>query len=173
MTYEHQELILLSHNHQFTRPYAGYIHSNYDHMGARASRKFHLGISLTVAKIRSRFRVTNPTKLVRSIRHKCICCKIDNQTVETQGMAKLLVEPLKPSAAWSNTSLDFFGPFTLKGEVNKMARGETYRIFSLPNSSSGTKLFNQRIFVSSLTIFLIAWLPIKIIFRSWHSTHSN
>ena len=56
-------------------------------------------------------------------------------------MGKLLVEPLKPNAAWSNTSPDFFGPFTVKGEVNKMAREETYGIFSLPNSSSGTKLF--------------------------------
>ena len=52
MTYDHQELILLPHNHQFTRLYTEHIHSSYDYMGAGASRKFHLDISSTVAKIR-------------------------------------------------------------------------------------------------------------------------
>ena len=54
ITYDHQELILLLHNHQFVTLYAEHIHSNYDHMGVGASAKFHLGISSTVAKIRSR-----------------------------------------------------------------------------------------------------------------------
>ena len=97
-------------------------------MGAGVSRKFHLGISSTVAKIRSRFWVNNLTKLVKSIRHKCIPYKIDNQRVETQSIGKLPVERLKPNTAWSNTSLDFFGPFTVKGEVNKRARGKAYGI---------------------------------------------
>ena len=70
----------------------------------------------------------NLSKLVKSIRHNCIHCKIDNQRVETQSMEKLPVERLKPIAAWSNTSLDFFGPFTVKGEVNKRARGKAYGI---------------------------------------------
>ena len=52
MTHDHQELILLPHNHQFTRLYTEHIHSSYDYMGAGASRKFHLGISSTVSKIR-------------------------------------------------------------------------------------------------------------------------
>ena len=129
ITYDHQELILLPHDHWFTRLWAEHIHSNYDHMGSGASRKFHMGISSTVAKIRSRFCVNNLTKLVKSIRHKGIHCKIDNQRVKTQSMGKILVEQLKPNAAWSNKSLDFFRPFRLKGEVKKRARGKANRIF--------------------------------------------
>ena len=125
ITYDHQELILLPHDHWFTRLWAEHIHSNYDHMGSGASRKFHMGISSTVAKIRSCFWVINLRKLVKSIRHKCIRCKIDNQKVEMQSMGKLPVERLKLNAAWSNTSLDFFRPSTVKGEVNKRAGGET------------------------------------------------
>ena len=128
MTCDNQELILLPHNHQFTRLYAEHIHSNNDHMGAGANRKFHLGINSTVAKIRSRFWVNNLTKLVKSVRHKCIHCITDNQRVETQSMGKLRVERLKPNAAWSNTSLDFFGPFTVKGEVHKRVRRKAYGI---------------------------------------------
>ena len=128
MTYEHQELILLPHNHQFTKLHAEHIHDNYDHMGAGASRKCHLDISTTIAKIRSCYWVTNLTNLVKSIRHKCIRCKIDNQRVEKQSMGKFPVERLKPNAAWSNTSLDFFGPFTGKCEVKKRAGGKAYGI---------------------------------------------
>ena len=119
---------LLPHSQQFTRLYTEHIHSNYDHMGAGASRKFHLGISSRVATIGPCFWVSNLTKLVKSIRHKCIHCKVDNQRVETQSMGKFLAERLKPNAAWNNTSLDFFRPFTVKGEVNKRARGKAYGI---------------------------------------------
>ena len=45
-----------------------------------------------------------------------------------QSTGKLSVERLKPNATWSNTSLDFFGPFTVKVGVNKKARGKAYGI---------------------------------------------
>ena len=32
ITYDHQQLILLLHNHEFVTLYAKHIHSNYDHM---------------------------------------------------------------------------------------------------------------------------------------------
>ena len=108
MTYDHQEFILLPYNHQFTKLHAEHIHDNYYHMGAGASRKFHSDISSTIAKIRSCYWVTNLTNLNKSICHKCIRCKIDNQKVEKQSMGKLPVERLKPNSGWSNTSLDFF-----------------------------------------------------------------
>ena len=98
---------LLPHSQQFTRLYTDHIHSNYDHMGA--TRKVHLGISSRVATIGSCFWKSNLTKLVKSIRHKCIHCKADNQRIETQSMGKFLVE-------------------RLKGEVNKRTRGKAYGI---------------------------------------------
>ena len=154
ITYDHQELILLPHDHWFTRLWAEHIHSNYEHMGSGASRKFHLGISSTVAKIRSPFCVNN---LLQGTR-----CKIDNQRVKTQNMGKLLVEQLKPNAAWSNKSLNFFRPFRVKGEVKKRARGKTNRMFFTclacravylelaPNYSTKRYLLALRRFVSKL-----------------------
>ena len=43
-------------------------------------------------------------------------------------MGQLPVERLKPAPAWHNISLDFFGPFEIKGEVNKQSRGKGYGV---------------------------------------------
>ena len=43
-------------------------------------------------------------------------------------MAPLPMERLKPSPPWLYTSLDFFGPFEVRGEVNKRSRGKAYGV---------------------------------------------
>ena len=130
---------LLPHSQQFTRLYTEHIHSNYDHMGA--TRKVHLGISSRVATIGSCFWKSNLTKLVKSIRHKCIHCKADNQRFEMQSMGKFLVE-------------------RLKGEVNKRTTG----LFSLPSSSSRAyaRLFNRRVLFALRWFMSLRGYPSKI-----------
>ena len=41
-------------------------------------------------------------------------------------MAPLPPERLNPSPAWTHTSLDLFGPFITRGEVNKRTRGKAF-----------------------------------------------
>ena len=43
-------------------------------------------------------------------------------------MAKLPSERVLPAPAWAATSVDFFGPFSVKGEVNKRSRGKAYGV---------------------------------------------
>ena len=43
-------------------------------------------------------------------------------------MGQLPQERLKPAPAWSFTSLDFFGPFEIRGETNKRSRGKAYGV---------------------------------------------
>ena len=50
-----------------------------------------------VAKIRSRFWVTNLIKSMKSIRHIYIRCKIEYQKLEYQSTGKLPVELLIPN----------------------------------------------------------------------------
>ena len=108
---------MLPHNHKFTKLYSEYIHSS-----------SHSGVATTVAKIRLRFWVTKLPQLVKSIRYRCVDCKKLDKIVGKQIMAPLPEERLKPSPAFYNTSLDFFGPFQIKGEVNKRSRGKAYAV---------------------------------------------
>ena len=47
---------------------------------------------------------------------------------ETQIMAPLPVERLKPAPPWFFIGLDLFGPFKIRGEVNKRTIGKAYGI---------------------------------------------
>ena len=43
-------------------------------------------------------------------------------------MGQLPQERLKPAPAWSSTSLDYFGPFEIRGETNKRSEGKAYGV---------------------------------------------
>ena len=43
-------------------------------------------------------------------------------------MTPLPIERMKPAPAWSTTSIDMFGPFMIRGQVNKRARNKGYGI---------------------------------------------
>ena len=43
-------------------------------------------------------------------------------------MSPLPVERLKPSPAFSNVCIDYFGPYTVRGEVQKRVRGKAYGV---------------------------------------------
>ena len=43
-------------------------------------------------------------------------------------MCPLPIERIKPSPAFSNVAIDYFGPFAIKGEVQRRVRGKGYAI---------------------------------------------
>ena len=43
-------------------------------------------------------------------------------------MAPLPEERMKPTPAFHNTSIDIFGPFTIKGEVNKRIKSKAFGV---------------------------------------------
>ena len=117
MSYNNHEVILLPHNHRFSRLYAEYIHN-----------EAHLGVAATTSKIRRRFWIPNLQKLVKSIRYRCVICKKLNKELTSQIMSELPEERLKPSPPWYHTGLDLFGPFIIRGEVQKRVRGKAYGV---------------------------------------------
>ena len=52
-----------------------------------------------------------------------MCRKLD-KVFASQGMVSLPIERLKPSLPWQCISVDLFGPYTIKGKVNKDAEGK-------------------------------------------------
>ena len=117
MSYNKTEVILLPYGHPFSKLYAEFIH-----------RKGHNGVSATVSKITARFWITHLHRMVKSIVHNCVICKILNKKLSQQVMGKLPEERLKPSPAWHNTVIDLFGPFKIRDEIKKRTFGKCYGV---------------------------------------------
>ena len=76
-------------------------------------------------------------------------------------MAPLPGEHLKPAPPWFNTGLYLFGPFHLKGEVNKRSTGKGYGVIF-------TSLVTRAVFIDIATdySFLFADTRVKY-FQIW------
>ena len=116
-SYNNEHQILLPFKHRFPCLYDEFVHNI-----------THAGVLSTVSRIPLKFWIVNLQKMAKSIVHHCVPCKIKRQEVMEQIMAPLPIERLKPAPAWHQISLDYFGPFTIKGEVNKRSRGKCFGI---------------------------------------------
>ena len=108
---------LLPYCHKFTRLVAEQVHA-----------RGHFGVDATMSKIRAKYWVIRLRKLVRSIRNKCVPCKRFEGKTESQQMAPLPIQRLKPSPPWTYVGCDLFGPFNIRGEVQKRVRGKAYGV---------------------------------------------
>ena len=117
ISYDNLDLPLLPGDHAFSKLYSAKIHN-----------ESHLGVSSIMAKVRLRFWVTKLRKILSSIRARCVTCKKGGKHLEKQIMGDLPDFRLKPSPPWYFTGIDYFGPFTIKGEVNKRSRGKCYGV---------------------------------------------
>ena len=117
-TWNHQAFVLLPEKHRFS-----FLVAEFEHI-----RSGHLGVASTIAKIRSKYWIINIKKLVKGIRRNCVPCKRKFEDLSGQIMADLPIERLKPSPPFDATGVDYFGPFPLKGEVQKRIRGRGYGV---------------------------------------------
>ena len=117
-TYNKEEFILLPYNHRFSLLIADDIHK----------RNGHRGIAATVSIIRSQFWIIKANQLVKRIINKCVICKMKRLTLHSQIMSDLPIERLKPSPPFFTVGIDYFGPFTIRGEVQKRTRGKCYGV---------------------------------------------
>ena len=117
ISYNKDELPILHKTLRFSILFAEYMH-----------RQGHLGVAAVFAKIRSYFWITGVELLVKHIRHHYMWCKKMYNQLESQVMAPLPIERLKPAPPWFYTGIYIFGPYTIRGEVNKRAIGKGYGI---------------------------------------------
>ena len=97
--------------------YARYIHN----IG-------HLGIDADIAKIRAHYWILGLAGIVRSVRNKCTVCRKKYLKISTQVMGKLPIERLKPAPAFFHSMVDLFGPYIIRGEVNKRTSMKVYGV---------------------------------------------
>ena len=55
-------------------------------------------------------------------------CKVRDPKLMQQQMAKLPTDRLQPSPPFSKIMLDYFGPFSVKGEIQKRITGKAWAI---------------------------------------------
>ena len=117
---------ILPKNHNFSKLYAEMIHG-----------ENHSGIDSDISKIRLNYWIVGLRQICKSINTKCVDCRKQRLKLSSQIMGKLPIERLKPAPAWNSVGVDLFGPFEIRGEVNKRTTGKAYGVifFCLPSTA--------------------------------------
>ena len=129
-TWNKQAFILLPSQHRISWLISEWVHR----------KGGHVGISATVSKIRTKFWILGIRKLIHAIIGKCVPCRLRLKTMNSQIMSPLPEERLQPSPPFYTTGVDYFGPFQVKGEVQKRTRGKCYGIIFTCFSSRAVHL---------------------------------
>ena len=88
----------------------------------------HAGVSATVSRVRSKFRIIRIHRLAPRIVRECIVCRKWRSKQTGQIMSSLPIERLQPSPPFFTVGVDYFGPFVIRGEVQKRMRGKCFGV---------------------------------------------
>ncbi|KAL9987899.1 hypothetical protein ACROYT_G002279 [Oculina patagonica] len=88
----------------------------------------HRGRDATLARFRMRYWTPQGSKLARLVKMDCQLCKLRDAKFLEQPMGLLPEARLKPAPAFNHVMLDLFGPYTVRGEVQKRTSGKAYGV---------------------------------------------
>ena len=94
----------------------------------RAHRSGHRGRDATLALFRTSYWVPHGSKLAKSVKQNCQLCKLREAKFLEQEMGPLPEQRLKPSPAFNQVMIDLFGPYSVRGEVQKRTSGKAYGV---------------------------------------------
>ena len=117
-TWNRQKFILLPKGHAISTLIVNYEH----HKGG------HLGLEASVAKVRSRYWIIGLRHMMRQTVSRCVTCKKKLKQRCEQVMSTLPIERLKPSPPFTNVGIDYFGPYMIRGEVQKRVHRKCYGV---------------------------------------------
>ena len=117
-TWNQQKFILLPKDHEVTMLIMQYEHE----------KGGHLGVVASIAKVRSKYWVIGISKLMKKMISSSVKCRKKLKLTCKQIMSTLPIERIKPSPPFTNVGVDYFGPFTIKGEVQKRVRGKCFGV---------------------------------------------
>ena len=88
----------------------------------------HAGSYSTLCKFREEYYVVRGSKLAQRIRNRCTLCRlIDKQTL-SQKMGKIPLNLLQEAPVFTFIQVDIFGPWKVRGEVQKRTTGKCYGV---------------------------------------------
>ena len=88
----------------------------------------HRGRDATLARFRLNYWTPHGSKIAWGIVSKCQLCILRNAKLMEQIMGLLPIERLRRSPAFNHVMLDLFGPFKVRGEVQKRTSGKAYGV---------------------------------------------
>ena len=117
MSYDRQGVPILPKDHPLSILHVAFVHN-----------RDHRGVSATVSKVRTQYWIVSAERIAKKLRYNCVSCRRRDAKPASQVMSPLPIERLKPAPVWTYTAVDLFGPFIIKGEMNKRSSGKCYRI---------------------------------------------
>ena len=124
----------LANNNPMSHIYAGLpiflpSHHKFTRLAMLAAHnRAHRGRDATLASFRERFWTPGGPKLAKSVVSKCQLCRLRNTTLLRQQMGRLPVERLTPAPPFNFSMLDLFGPYQVRGEVQKRISGKVWGV---------------------------------------------
>ena len=118
LTPENRPQVLLPYTHPLTNLVMTDAHVKGGHRGRDA----------TVSRFRARFWTSHATKLSRSVCNGCQLCKLRNAKRLEQVMGQMPACRLLPSPPFTSVMLDLFGPYQVRGEVQKRTSGKAWGV---------------------------------------------
>ena len=118
ITSQHHPQVLLPTDNYFTRLLMQQSHKESGHRGRDA----------TLARFRFEYWTTQGSKLARRIVDSCQLCRVREPKLLAQGMGTVPLERVTPGPPFNHTMIDLFGPYIVRGEVQKRTSGKVYGI---------------------------------------------
>lgn len=110
--------ILLPTNHEYTRLIMKEAHEKGGHRGRDA----------TLARFRQTYWTPQGSKVAKALKNSCQLCRVRDPVLLKQAMGQLPIDRLRPSPPFTSVMLDLFGPFLVRGEVQKRTSGKAYGV---------------------------------------------
>jgi Mor family transcriptional regulator len=88
----------------------------------------HRGRDVTLARFRQEYWTPSGSKLARKIVNDCQKCRLRDVKLLDQKMGTLPVERLLPGPPFNNVMVDFFGPYLVRGEVEKRKSSKAWGV---------------------------------------------
>ena len=88
----------------------------------------HRGRDATLARFRHTYWITQGSKIAKKVVNDCQLCRVRDAKLLSQEMGVLPIERLKPQTPFNQIMIDLFGPYLVRGEVQKRISGKLYGI---------------------------------------------
>lgn len=124
----------------------------------------HRGRDSTLARFRYQYWTPRGAKLARSVRNDCQLCRLRNPQQFTPVMGILPSDRMRPSPPFNGVMLDLFGPYLIRGEIQKRVTGKAYGVLFTDLSSRAIHI--EGVFGYDTASFLMAFTRFVSI-RGW------